>query len=504
LSELGETAAFRSRLQASLDIFRRDEALLREQYAREADAGNLPAGDPPPTLLERPTRRYLIDDFLRALDWDPGAPAEVSEEARSTSSEGENLFFDYLGIAPRTRAPVLLVEAKAFDEPAAREPFGSELDAEATRNLLAGAIDVLKRGDRRPSIIAKWIEWLNDLRSYIGSLGTTAQTTLHRVVITSGRWMVIFQEPPNTFTGTAPCNVEHIHCFSSPEDIIERHQLIFRLLQRRRLVDTLDLTLSVDDAFEILKPTSIASFFRGALVVTKKSGSLRGSYPTRSVYPALIVNAGGRFFAVADYQRVAEEPKDRSGFGGFVAEIERNGEQLERRLKESLGLRDLAAQPIESFPGFSPSVLARGGGSPRIAPVEGSTADNLDAQERRSYITHAGDAAVDEYLVTTGVRWFYKRSGPECRFHFHTAARDENVATRQPHSGPGERSFTNDGQDQHCAHEDLRRTRSLRCHIDPLETHLCCRGCIFFFDCWATDEHRMPCPQGSTVVVHLA
>ena len=53
--------------------------------------------------------------MLRALDWNPDDPDQVVEEARSWDPEDERLYFDYLGVTPRTRSPVVLVEAKAYD-----------------------------------------------------------------------------------------------------------------------------------------------------------------------------------------------------------------------------------------------------------------------------------------------------------------------------------------------------------------------------------------------------
>jgi hypothetical protein len=82
------------------------------------------------------------------------------EEARSWEPEEERLYFDYLGVAPRTGAPIVLVEAKAYDAGAPRQPRGVPLDARAMAKLISGAIADLKSGRRNHPILAEWAEWL--------------------------------------------------------------------------------------------------------------------------------------------------------------------------------------------------------------------------------------------------------------------------------------------------------------------------------------------------------
>ena len=49
------------------------------------------------------------------LHRNPDNPAQVAEEARSWGDDGDRLYFDYFGVAPLTRAPIVLVEAKGYD-----------------------------------------------------------------------------------------------------------------------------------------------------------------------------------------------------------------------------------------------------------------------------------------------------------------------------------------------------------------------------------------------------
>ena len=131
MSEDAAIAAFLKALRSAFEFFQDEERNIRNQYAREVVRGEVPSGADDDELLERPTRRFLIDRMLRALDWNPDDPAQVVEEARSWNPKEERLYFDYLGIAPQSRAPVVLVEAKAYDAGAPRQPRGAQLDARA-------------------------------------------------------------------------------------------------------------------------------------------------------------------------------------------------------------------------------------------------------------------------------------------------------------------------------------------------------------------------------------
>jgi hypothetical protein len=494
LTNQADIAEFARCLRESFEGFRRTEALIREQYARDIAAAATPAGELPNELLERPTRRFLIDDFLRALDWDPDDPAVVAEEARAATTHGDRLYFDYLGVAPHTRSPVVLVEAKRYDAPIARRPREAELEPRAMAALIAAALDALKGGAAKLPVTSEWGEWLRDLRDYIVSLGELGQATLCRVVITAGRWIVVFRQPVATFIYSTLVDPANIHCFPTPDDILSRHAELFDLLHRTRLVDTLPLTLRVSESLDMVRPATIADCFRGVVVATTTSGGARKRYPTRAVYPTLIVSTGDRLFGITDYDNPAiEEPLGGEDFSVFAADLEQRGARLEQRIRERFGLPNLQPSPLEAFPGFRTSGEC-------IEPLAGSAAEQLQAMHdtRRSLVVSTGElGAPAEYLVVCGLPWFYKAhmpTGPTCPFHTRQAARLAGAGAEQPHSGPAETSFTQDGQERHCAHEELRGMRWQRCHIRPLETHMCCRACVFNPDCWATDANRLPCP----------
>ena len=175
--------------------------------------------------------------------------------------------------------------------------------------LISAALATLKRGDTSRAISTEWADWLRDLQTYVASIGELGQATLRRVVITSGRWLIVFEEPVAAFIQPGISSVSHIHCFVSLEDIIERHGALFRLLHRQRLVDTLPLTMPIAEALAILAPALISQIFRGVVVVTRETGGRRKSYPTRSAWPSLIAMSSNRLFAITDYETQAAEDR---------------------------------------------------------------------------------------------------------------------------------------------------------------------------------------------------
>ncbi len=499
MSEEVAIAAFRAALRRAFEDFQADEQRIRGQYARAVQEGEAPAGADDDELLERPTRRFLVDRMLRSLDWNPDDPRQVMEEARSWDADDERLYFDYLGIAPETRAPVVLVEAKAYDVGAARQPRGQNLDARGMADLISGAIGDLKSGRKDRPILAEWAEWLNDLRTYVRSLDELGRSTLRRVVSTAGRWVVIFEEPVDVFTGEGPPNVGLIHCFVSLEDILNGHAALFRLLHRPRLVDTLPLSLSPAQALAVLNPTAISRIFRGVVAVTRESGGSRRTYPTRSIWPAIIAITSDRPFAIIDDAGAAlEDPREPGRMAEFIGTLSANGAAFEARLLQMLGRPDLVPGPMTEFPGFPRGLGSRKAAQPDVVPIAGSTpADALEGGANDvKFVIHVG-GPYPEYVIATGEHWFFKTAepvGPACEFHEWPKARAKGVAAAQPLTGHSETSYTQSGDDIHCAHEELRGLRAARCKIAVLESHLCCRACRFNSICWAEDAERLPCP----------
>jgi hypothetical protein len=495
MSLAADIAAFQRKLRASIAKFIQEEPSHRAEYERQMASGDATAGRED-DLLERLTRRYLIDPLLRDLGWDPDDPSQLLEEARSWAENGDRLYFDYLGM-DQCRVPVLLVEAKGYDSAAPHAPYKPETTADEMAGNIAAALAALKASKRSAKVVKEWVEWLSDLVIYVRSIPEPQRTALKRVVITAGRWLVIFSNPQDTFLADGTPKPKTIFCYASLDEIVAGATDIFHALYRPRLIDTLPRTMTLDEALVLIPPARITSVSRGVVLATKMVGTIRSEYPKRSVYPAVVLQTGGRSFAVTDYENPpAEEPKD--DLDGFLAQLQVMGERFEAEVLARFGRQDLQRAGIDAFP----APETEDAPNPVLAPVPGSTAAWVATKGRPKppLVFETGErGAKDEYLVITGKDWFYKRAAPigsACDLHSFPGALARRVAAKVAHTGDLPTSFTASGQPQHCAHNAIQGLRDDRCLLDRIETHLCCRSCIFHAVCWTTpeDHRRLPCP----------
>jgi hypothetical protein len=474
-------------IAAAFDAFRKQEEVLRAEYRGRVDQGALAAAD---ALLERATRRFLIDPVLRTLGWDPDDPRQIAEEARSLTSSNERLYFDYLGKAVVSQLPVLLVEAKRFDVDFVRRAGGPTLSKEEAAISIAEALGALKDG-REGSLLANWTEWLGDLCKYVRSLPPEARQTLRRVVLTAGRWMVVFTDPTPAFLDNGTPNPASIHCFTSLEEFEERPRDLYRLLDRERLVDTLPITMPLAEALALIQPASMTAYWRGIVIVTSHSGGVRARYPTRSVYPAIIVEAARRYFGIVSYgEPVLEEPREEGEFDNFLRDLDAVSAEFEEDVLRNFARHDLPRKALKDF-------AARPALGVSTPPEQGSTVALAGVQTGRGFVRSTGEPmARDEYLVVTGTARFHKlRASSECQFHDWRNAREAGKSAPQGRFGILINSYTESGQARHCEHNPfVFGTRRHRCEVTPIETHLCCRSCVYEDVCWATDGNRRPCP----------
>jgi hypothetical protein len=495
-------------LASDIGVFGRDIAknirdfkdrvkLIRADETREVERGGLRERVGIDDLLEHRTRRHVIDPMLRALGWNVADPGQITEEARSWDEEGETLYFDYLGLN-RQRAPVLMVEAKGVDADGPRRPRQEPPNGHDMAALISEALRPLKHGERHNAVVKQWADWLDTLRVYVRSLDLAEQATLKRVVITSGQWLIVFTDPVATLATDTTPDAADIRCFVSFEDLEERHSELYRLLARSRLVNTLPLTFDLPEALTVLEPVAVNLMFRGVLVTTQLSGAERSRYPTRTVYPAVVLISGGRTFGVVDYEgEPLEEPRKAEHLPDFLAALQIRGDAFQTRVLGRLGRTELTPATLTQYP-ISIREAAESDG---LDPLPSSTAALVEAitPERPQLVRVAGNRPSDaSYLVITGEEWFHKLLqpfGPDCVFHNFIEARKQGVSDAQPSMGGRPDSFTAATDLQHCEHVDIRGLRQNICQVLPIETHLCCRACVFYGVCWPTADvqARLPC-----------
>lgn len=494
MSALAEVQQVRRALAECFETFNQTEKILREELSRSQQGTSVQAND----LLERRTRRFLIDGILQALGWNVANPNAIREEARSSSDLGDPLYFDYLGLASDARTPVLIVEAKGADINAPRPKNGGMLTAVDTAKFLAKEISISKGASGVSRITAEWRSYLGDLRNYVQSLDPAGRASLRRVVITTGKWLAVFNDPISTFFDEGIPDPNNIRFFSSIDDIQAEAEQIYLLLHRQCLVDDIPFTASVADALRWMRSDHVNGYLRAALVATTKSGAKRRPYPTRSIYPALAIETGNRVFIVVDYDTPPVEEKiEADDIAYLLGAMQSKGTALEQRMRGVIGS---AATPksLAAFAGLPSSVantLMR-----ERAPVETDSSAALagiDPQVKR-LVNVTDEAGIDsEFVIITGEAWFYKFNdplGPECSYHLWRAAKEGGVASDQAPMSYTHESFTQDAQARHCAHGDHRAVRNRRCQLDAIETHLCCRACIFEQVCWGGDHAPRPCP----------
>jgi hypothetical protein len=494
---VGDIAGLQQSLGQCFAEFRQKETALREQWV----SAETKRGGRPTDLLERNTRRYLIDPILAALGWNPADPFEIAEEARGVSADASRLYFDYIGLEPSSGYPTLLVEAKPLDAPpphSADSPPPSEPSDMAS--LIASAIDDLKASNATTRVTSQWSKWLTALQSYVVSLSGFARTSFCRAAITTGSWIIVFEDPVPTFTAPNSTRSDTIHCFVGFDTILLNYKRLYSLLHRESLVDTLPLVLRIPDALTVLRPDRIDAWFYGVLVATALTGTSLKRYPTRSVYPAAIAESGGRLFVVFEPDLYDEEPLAIAAATGFSGRLKGLGKSLAARLSRAFGVNELPFRSLSGFPGFAEDRRQDFLMSRLVSPQPRSTAERVasrSSSRRRLVAPWGGSQSSQEFVVAAGPEWFYKLEAPAgdgCDFHVWREAQRKGVAIELPRIERTAFSYTEDGEDCHCAHAHLAPLRQDRCHLAALEAHLCCRACIFWEDCWANDHAQLPCP----------
>ncbi|PPU36955.1 MULTISPECIES: hypothetical protein [unclassified Xanthomonas] len=489
-----DRSAFRRAWRESVDRFRAEEPILRSSYAGELNTGQVTIEE----LLERPTRRFLIDGLLKALGWNPDIPDQIVEEVRSREKDsGQPLFFDYLGRA-YDRSPAMLVEAKRFDADLPRRPRGEVPPSHEMGRLICEGLNLLKTGRNELEILSSWKGWLTDMIGYVRSLPESEQKGLARVVITAGQWLIVFKRPYSSFVADAVLDPDDVVCFSSFEEMETRSNEIFDLLNRARLIDTLPLTMDIGEALAVIQPGDIQAMFRGVVVSTQRVGPKRASYPHRTVIPAITFLVGNREFAVTRYGgEPVVEPITINGLGDFLQRLATEGGAFEAAVLRDFGREDLRPSPVTLFP-----LTARAFVESAHPPLIASTAARAAANQPKRptlvmEIDESGGAA--DFLAITGDVWFYKAPAPftgDCQFHNYPAARKAGFASQTASMGERPDSYTASGDLHHCEHQMLlsQRRQEGRCQLKTLETHLCCRACVFHNVCWKPEElPRLPC-----------
>ncbi|MCL6688080.1 hypothetical protein M8R19_05060 [Pseudomonas sp. R3.Fl] len=447
------------------------EAIERELARQQRD----PFAEPDPNRRphEHDTRLLFVDALLNLLGWRLGAGGNVLEEARLQANTTK--FMDYVGVVDINGAPLLLVEAKAWEKPAISARGDGQYANEAT--LLVAAIKHIRDGkaeDTSP-IIAEWDGYLRQVRGYVQTLKEMYGHNLSRAAIISGEWMVVFKAPVATFLGAA--RPDDIAIFTR-EQFGERAAEIFELLHRSALTKDAPIPLRAAQLRQYLELGDVAGAFQGVHVHYERTGStLFARRPRILIYPALfLARKDDAIFTVIDNDIPVELDYHRDEDGDetlapHLDAIQARGFALIRVCGIELG-GELSSAELSAFPGFRSGGLAKA----LVGELK----------------------AADEWLVATGSATHFLLASPrvqECRFHSWAecgadAAMQSAISARTVEPP----AFFVDTQRHHCAHQVVQDRRAGRCFIQAIDSRTCCQACVFLEHCWTEAERAaLPC-----------
>jgi hypothetical protein len=472
---LKEKADFKQRLDETLEAFRRQSG------------GSEYAGAPVRNPLEHLTRRHLIDHLLAGLGWNLSDMNEqMIEEARVKGEE--TLFLDYLGITPRTRVPLVIVEGKAWGKPIVGASRGG-LARQGARmqssyaGLVAIGLQHCKEGGgaEKSPVTAEWTEWLQALHDYVLGIYRETGQIVNRVAMCSGQWLVIFRDIEDIFIKAGEVPSQSILVFVDSE-LVSRSEEIFELLAPSGVVPQLVRPSRVPS---YCSAADVSRLFRAIWVTRKDDLAHFQSRPQLIINAALVLErSDGVLLTILDDQLPPSRvPYDYMQLGAHIDEVAGLSEQLLQRTRTETGVA-LDPSAVNAFPGFR---TAESAALPRVA---GRLVDLLEPWRKRP----------NEYLLVLGTETHFLRRTPEvssCGFHDWIICRThgENQGA-SPILAPSvePKAFFYSGQPHHCAHRTIHDRRANRCQIDAFDDFLCCRACTLQSFCWTEAEVRqLPC-----------
>ena len=390
---------------------------------------------------------------------------------------------------PTTRAPALLVEAKAWGKPFIASRNGTEFKR-SERELLIATIKHIKRGgakDKSPAI-AIWHKYLDQIGGYVRNFKERYGHDLPCAVLSSGVWTIVFKRPTDTFLD-GEVDDEQFVIFKRDE-YVKRARELFGILNQSKLAGVVPFSLRPSQLQDYLTAQIVSAVFYGLHIKYESSGSaLFDPRPRVLVYPALIIQRNDdTLLTTIDGDEPIEMSMQGHGDAGeeslvpHLTEVVEKARTLLETCSDEIG-KALAPSALSDFPGFPQSE------------------EGADKEPGRKQVVKDFRTSPNEWLLATGEVPHYLMEIPTvhpCRFHKWSACRDmgrqiDAAAVSTPcTSSP--RSFFIDTQIYHCAHQTVQDRRHRRCYIAALDERTCCRACVYQELCWKPDElGQLPC-----------
>ncbi len=432
-------------------------------------------------LHEHNTRIHFFDRLMTILGWSLGSKGNVAEEVRIKAETMR--FMDYVGLKEDTKAPLIILEAKAWNKSfvSARNPEERATDDD----LIAAAIrHILNDGSGNDSPVSnQWHAYLKQIMGYVRTMKVQYDHDTPCAVLSSGKWTVIFTKPVLTFVN-GKVSTSNIKIFSL-ETYNNDADDLFDLLHRSVLSNDIPFPLRPSQIREYIEFDSITATFYGVHVHYEETGSMFfGPKPKILIYPLLILQRNDGVFAIisnlgknSTLEYTKNNDTDLESLTVHIDSVISCIDELHHECEEELN-NTLIIHPIEHFPGF-----------PSTSPVNNS---KIMVKSIRN-VSNA-------WLVVTGTEKHYLRNSTvikSCRFHSWAECHTEGCANGS--SAISTRS-TNprvifiDKEIHHCANQTVYDRRKKNCHILSIDERICCQTCNYFNLCWTqAEQEKLPC-----------
>lgn len=474
---------------------------IRKQYAVEPELIKLEKEKLLDNSLEHHTRQYVVDHFLKALNWhfETDLPNLVAEAPVYSIGEKTTRFLDYLGVDKHRQKSLLIVETK---RPNSKLPLpkgnrtGKPPRGESYESLISSSLS------DNNQLTEEWQDWLKTLRDYSQSIKVGSGQSPKRVVITNGDWLILFADPENAFSSQFP-NQNNIFVYENWSKIEEKSGEIFGLLEYYEILGIAP-SLSLGEINFHLNPEKLdRAMFGVRLMYLEDPDFYLDSSPRIKVVPIIFIRSiNGVWFRIEaqNPNHIKLIPTDSDDLEQHLTEFELLAFDLLNKINEKLETYLTCSSLSEHY-------------------------DNPNLFSELTSVTKINNSQCEEFLIVTGKSTHYllrESTIPNCPYHYWDKSNMEGCATgthpvkNSKISNP--RTIFKTDIEHHCSHRDIMTAKSSKitienrdrcgsrssenqgafCEILKFEEHLCCRTCAFEEVCTKAEVFRiLPCKNSS-------
>lgn len=459
-------------------------ARIRNAYARDnPERSNIDA------VLEAHNRKYRIDCFLAALNWEPDVTPEknpihpnlIPEVPIRSKEKNTTRFLDYLGLERNTINPLIIVEAK---RPNAQLP-------PTTFEVTSSYSQIISRGLSAGTLIGDWNGWLKDLRDYVGSVYKKSNRVPERVVLTNGDWWVLFLDPSDAFLENGTFDSTRIIVFENDSDIEKRYNEVFRYLEYQSVLRKID-SITPGELRFLVDPKDVDRAMHGLRLVYIEQQGLYKVSPIIKVAPVIFLHSKN---------------------GIWLPPVE--GSQIDHEIPHR---KDLLDEHLKEVQQVAEKLFSRIGISLLPLPL----LKHFEDENLFESINGVKEYEKNKFLIVTGDKTHYLLPEPSvlnCPHHEWKKSWDIGVSCKSPVYNPSinPRSYFISGDNHYCAHRDVGESKASQitplnkdrcglrsgklneafCEIWQFEQFLCCRACTFETVCSNSKIFQLPCTEDS-------